>query len=255
VSCGRRFRRPVALEDGHDGAAVLLGASARVRFDVGVVKCSAWLAALRACARHTRQRHATARGRAGPRPVCGFAPERGAGDLGSGGALTEVQVHRGAPEGPYTGGGARSTWQRSLGGTALWSASARECRARRQFQFRVALFQIAKLQKVSTNFKISKDKSCRRAIDLQLSQRATYVLINRLPGNVGRSWQKSRPQVTVHSAFNSIFGQFALKIGMSANYEKCVHGNNEQLSYWQILNFYNEIWRTRKKTKSALKEI
>jgi hypothetical protein len=78
-------------------------------------------------------------------------------------------------------------------------------------------------------------------------------LINRLPGNVGRSQQKSRPEVTVHSAFNTIFGQFALKIGMSANYEKCVPGNNEQLSYWPILNFYSEIWRARKKTISAFK--
>jgi hypothetical protein len=41
---------------------------------------------------------------------------------------------------------------------------------------------------------------------------------------------------------------------MSANYEKCVTENNEQLSYWPILNFYSEIWRTRKKTKSAFKE-
>jgi hypothetical protein len=42
---------------------------------------------------------------------------------------------------------------------------------------------------------------------------------------------------------------------MSTNYEKHVPGNKEQLSYWPILNFYSEIWRTRKKTKSALKEI
>jgi hypothetical protein len=62
-------------------------------------------------------------------------------------------------------------------------------------------------------------------------------------------------RITVHSAFNSNFGQFALKIGMSANYEKCVPGNSEQLLYWPILNFYSEIWRTRKKTVSALKEI
>jgi hypothetical protein len=40
---------------------------------------------------------------------------------------------------------------------------------------------------------------------------------------------------------------------MSANYEKCVSGNNEQLSYWPILNFYSEIWITRKKTISAFK--
>jgi hypothetical protein len=121
--------------------------------------------------------------------------------------------------------------------------------------FRLSLFEIAKLQKLSTNMKISKKKSCRGAIDLQFSQRATYVLINGLPGNVGRSCSFSTAWVTVHSAFNSIFGQFALKIGMSANYKKRVPGNNEQLSYWPILNFYSEIWRTRKKTISALKEI
>jgi hypothetical protein len=80
-------------------------------------------------------------------------------------------------------------------------------------------------------------------------------LINGLPGNVGRSCSFSTARVTVHSAFNAIFGQLALKIGMSANYENRVPENNEQFSYWPILNFYSEIWRTRKKTISALKEI
>jgi hypothetical protein len=80
-------------------------------------------------------------------------------------------------------------------------------------------------------------------------------LINRLCENIGRSCRFSTARVTVHNAVNSIFGQFALKIGMSANYEKCIPGNNEQLSYWPILNFYSEICRTRKKTISALKEI
>jgi hypothetical protein len=42
--------------------------------------------------------------------------------------------------------------------------------------FRLCLLEIAKLQKLSTNLKISKNKSCRGAIDLQLSRRATYVL-------------------------------------------------------------------------------
>jgi hypothetical protein len=127
--------------------------------------------------------------------------------------------------------------------------------AQRLFQFREPVFKITKLQKVSTNLKISKNKSCRGSIDLQLSQRDTYVLINGLSGNVGRSCSFSTARVTVHSVVNSIFGQSALKIGMSANYEKCVPGNNEQLLYWPILNFYSEIWRTRKKTISALKEI
>jgi hypothetical protein len=71
--------------------------------------------AVAACAGRARQRRATARGRAGPRPVRELAPGRGSVGLGSGGAPTEAQVHRGASEGPYTGG---------LGGLALWSASA-----------------------------------------------------------------------------------------------------------------------------------
>jgi hypothetical protein len=41
---------------------------------------------------------------------------------------------------------------------------------------------------------------------------------------------------------------------MSAIYKKCVPENNEEILYWPILNFYSEIWRTRKKTKSAVME-
>ena len=63
--------------------------------------------------------------------------------------------------------------------------------------------------------------------------------------------QNLGPEITVRSSFNTNLSGFALKIGMSANYEKCVPGNKEQLLYWPILNFYSEIWRTRKKTKSA----
>jgi hypothetical protein len=137
-------------------------------------------------------------------------------------------------------------------GAALWSARAP---ARCAVLFRSAYFKNVELQILECNFQNSKNKSCRGAIDLQLSQRATYVLINGLSGNVGQSCSFSTARVTVHSAVNSIFGQFVLKIGMSTNYEKSVPGNNEQLSYWPILNFYSEIWRTRKKTISALKEI
>jgi hypothetical protein len=110
-------------------------------------------------------------------------------------------------------------------------ALARRRRRPSQVLFRLSLFEIAKLEKVTTNLKISKNKSCRGTIDLQLSQKASYVLINHLSGNVGRSCRFSMARFTVHSAFNSIFGQLALKIGMSANYKKCVPGNNEQLSY------------------------
>jgi hypothetical protein len=119
------------------------------------------------------------------------------------------------------------------------------------FSFRLAGFKDVKLDFLEYNLKISKNKSCRGDIDLQLSQRATYVLINGLSVNVERSCSFSTARVTVHSAFNSIFGQFALKIGMSTNYEKCVPGNNEQLLYWPILDYYSEIWRTRRKTESA----
>jgi hypothetical protein len=119
----------------------------------------------------------------------------------------------------------------------------------------LAFFKIAKLTNFEYNSKISKHNSCRDPIGLHLLQRATWCLSNGLSGNVGRSWQNSRPQVTTHSAFNSIFGQFALKIWMSANYEKCVPGNNEELLYWPILNFYSEIWRTRGKTISTFMEI
>jgi hypothetical protein len=136
-------------------------------------------------------------------------------------AKTPRRPYAGVKRGSHVAGAVQTRW-------------ARRRRRPSQVLFRLSLFKIAKLQKSSTNSKIFKKQSCRGAIDLQLSRKATYVLINRLPENVGRSWQKSRPQVTVHSAFNSIFGQFALKIGMSANYEKCVPGNNEQLSYWPI---------------------
>jgi hypothetical protein len=41
---------------------------------------------------------------------------------------------------------------------------------------------------------------------------------------------------------------------MSANFENCVPGDNEELLYWPILNFYSEIWRTLKKTISTFVE-
>jgi hypothetical protein len=175
---------------------------------------------------------------------------RGAQAQGRGGGPTEVQVHRGDAEASVRRRNRRATRGRRGNGAALWSARRRRSAV---FLFHLPVFEIAKLQKSSTKLKISQKQSCRGAVDLQLSRRATYVLINGLPRNAHRSCRFSTAQFTVHSAVNSIFGQFALKIGMSANYEKCVLGNNEQLSYWPILNFYSEIWRTRKKTISAFK--
>jgi hypothetical protein len=57
--------------------------------------------------------------------------------------------------------------------------------------------------------------------------------------------------VTVHNSFNSKLSGFPLKIGMSANYEKCVPEDSEELLYRPISNFYSKIWRTHKKTESA----
>jgi hypothetical protein len=122
-------------------------------------------------------------------------------------------------EAPTTRDGSTTeTLGRPYAGTerALHVAGAVRVRARRSrarnndvgdsIQFRDSVFEIIKLQKVSTNFKISKNKSCRRAIDLELLQRATYVLINGLSGNVGRSCSFSTTRVTVHKGFNSVFG-------------------------------------------------
>jgi hypothetical protein len=58
----------------------------------------------------------------------------------------------------------------------------------------------------------------------------------------------------VRRNFNANLSGCALKIGMSANYEKCVPENKEQLLYCPILNFYSEICRTRKKIISAFME-
>jgi hypothetical protein len=76
--------------------------------------------------------------------------------------------------------------------------------------FRLSPFEIAKLEKVSSNLKISENKSCRGAIVLQLSQRATWCLSNGLSGNVGRSWQNSRPGLLFKTALTKFLGIFHL---------------------------------------------
>jgi hypothetical protein len=70
---------------------------------------------------------------------------------------------------------------------------------------------------MSTHLKSSKNKSCRGAIDLQLSQRATYVLLNRFWGKRVELQQNLGLEINVHNAFISSLRGFALKIGMSAN--------------------------------------
>jgi hypothetical protein len=49
------------------------------------------------------------------------------------------------------------------------------------FQFVVPLFARPKLKMFALNLKISKYESCRTRNPLQLSQRATYVFLNRSP--------------------------------------------------------------------------
>jgi hypothetical protein len=117
--------------------------------------------------------------------------------------------------------------------------------------FRDSLFEIIKLQKVSSYSKISKNKICRGAIDLQLWQRVTYVLINGFVEKTRWNSSKFRPLVTVRRNFISNWSGFALKIGMSVNYEKCVPKDKEEILYRSVLNFYREIWRTHKKTELA----
>jgi hypothetical protein len=67
---------------------------------------------------------------------------------------------------------------------------------------------------VTTNLKISKNKSCREAINLQLSQRATWCLSNGLSGNVGRSWQNSRSGLLFKTALTKFWGIFHLEFEM-----------------------------------------
>jgi hypothetical protein len=76
-----------------------------------------------------------------------------------------------------------------------------------------------------------------------------------------KDWRENRDEVaeilgpdTLLQELQLSFGKFALKIWISANHENCVPGDNEGLLYWPILNFYSEIWRTRKKTISAFME-
>jgi hypothetical protein len=64
--------------------------------------------------------------------------------------------------------------------TTHWSKARRH---RRPNSNRDSVFKISKLHKMPTKLENSKNKSCRGAIDLQLSQRVTYVLINRFMEN------------------------------------------------------------------------
>jgi hypothetical protein len=78
--------------------------------------------------------------------------------------------------------------------------------------FRLSLFEIARLQKLWTKLKFSKNKSCRGAIDLQLSQRASYIFINRFVGktcwrcrNSALSYCSQRVQLEFKQTFTQNF--------------------------------------------------
>jgi hypothetical protein len=60
-------------------------------------------------------------------------------------------------------------------GSALWRSDASSL-------FSEGMFDRLKQIKVELNFEISQNKSCRPRIQLQLLQRATYVLVNGLTG-------------------------------------------------------------------------
>jgi hypothetical protein len=56
---------------------------------------------------------------------------------------------------------------------------------------------------------------------------------------------------TVQNSVDQVFGHLPLRILNATLHMKCVPENNKKILYWPILNFYSEIWRMRKKTKSA----
>jgi hypothetical protein len=119
----------------------------------------------------------------GSRPVSGLAHGRGARPHGSCGGFTvragPSRVGRDirTPE-PADG----DAWRRGLGRCRAPECEGTSAGARHQFLFHLALFRIVKLQILEHNSKIPKYKSCRETIGLQLSQRVTYVLVNRLTG-------------------------------------------------------------------------
>jgi hypothetical protein len=132
-------------------------------------------------------------------------PGRGVRAKERGGEATTRAAHRGGAEASVRRG-ARGSTRGQKKKEALTCTRTLHPRRRRPFQFREPAFEITKLQKVSTNLKISKNKSCRGPIDLQLSQRASYVLINGFVGKSRRSCSFSTARVTVHNGFKSVFG-------------------------------------------------
>jgi hypothetical protein len=97
------------------------------------------------------------------------------------------------------------------------------------------MFDQVKLKNFEVNLKISKYESCRTRNPLQLSQRATYVFLNRLPRKSPQSLDFSWRGHGGIQTLIEILEVFPLGISNAANWRKCVPGDNEQLYYWPIL--------------------
>jgi hypothetical protein len=125
-------------------------------------RAGAWLCPVRlaAWAQHTRESRATE------------------GPTGYGGSTMESSRYRT----PETLDGA--TWTRKPSRARRVTRRARDAGGCTQIPFPVPVFENDKRQKVITNLKISKNKSCGGAIGVYFSQRVTYVLVNRSTGKM-----------------------------------------------------------------------
>jgi hypothetical protein len=100
---------------------------------------------------------------------------------GSGGGPHDPSaVHHGDHDAPYVGKRRNRRVARRV--RASVRAGARLAGGLCPLIFRMHTFKIVKLKNFEYNLKISKNGSCRATIGLQLSQRASYVLINRFVG-------------------------------------------------------------------------
>jgi hypothetical protein len=54
---------------------------------------------------------------------------------------------------------------------------------------------------------------------------------------------------------DQVFHLFPLKIWNAIQHESCVPRKTRQLSYWEILKCFGEIWRTRQKLRRTFKHF
>jgi hypothetical protein len=109
--------------------------------------------------------------------------------------------------------------------------------------FQLGQFKWFKPGKVELNFKISKTKSCRTHIHLQLLQMPTYQIVSRFRYKLAWSYIFSWLGQTVQQSFDCVFECLNLKIWNASNWIKCVLKKTEQFLYWLNLKFYWEILR------------